>query len=162
MRYKPRRNKNKAKNIYKTKIIILCTSIALLVIAGSAVMAQRFISYIDTVQAKDDQIVLNDKNNNKDNDNGDSDNKNSNQVSSENSDIPHDSPEFVQKYLDQQMKGQMPDGADGVKVVYLTFDDGPSETVTPQILDVLKSENVHGTFLFLEKLLIQALRIRNL
>ena len=85
MRYKPRRNKNKAKNIYKTKIIILCTSIALLVIAGSAVMAQRFISYIDTVQAKDDQIVLNDKNNNKDNDNGDSDNKNSNQVSSENS-----------------------------------------------------------------------------
>lgn len=151
MRYKPRRNKNKVKNIYKTKIIILCTSIALLVIAGSAVMAQRFISYIDTVQAKDDQIVLNDKNNNKDNDNGDSDNKNSNQVSSENSDIPHDSPEFVQKYLDQQMKGQMPDGADGVKVVYLTFDDGPSETVTPQILDVLKSENVHGTFFVLGK-----------
>ena len=151
MRYKPRRNKNKVKNIYKTKIIILCMSIALLVIAGSAVMAQRFISYIDTVQAKDDQIVLNDKNNNKDNDNGDSDNKNSNQVSSENSDIPHDSPEFVQKYLDQQMKGQMPDGADGVKVVYLTFDDGPSETVTPQILDVLKSENVHGTFFVLGK-----------
>ena len=36
------------------------------------------------------------------------------------------------------MKGQMPDGADGKKVAYLTFDDGPSETVTPQILDILK------------------------
>ncbi len=47
---------------------------------------------------------------------------------------------FVEKYLDQQMKGQMPDGADGKKVVYLTFDDGPSETVTPQILDTLKGK----------------------
>ena len=46
----------------------------------------------------------------------------------------------------QQEKGQIPDGADGKKVVYLTFDDGPSETVTPKILDVLKAENVHATF----------------
>lgn len=44
------------------------------------------------------------------------------------------------------MKGQRPDGADGKKVVYLTFDDGPSETVTPQILDILKKEDVHATF----------------
>ena len=58
---------------------------------------------------------------------------------------------FVEKYLDQQMKGQMPDGADGKKVVYLTFDDGPSETVTPQILDTLKAENVHATFFLIGK-----------
>lgn len=34
----------------------------------------------------------------------------------------------------------------GDKVVYLTFDDGPSSKVTPQILDVLKKYNVKATF----------------
>ena len=32
------------------------------------------------------------------------------------------------------------------KTVYLTFDDGPSDRITPKILDVLKSENVKATF----------------
>lgn len=32
------------------------------------------------------------------------------------------------------------------KVVYLTFDDGPSDRVTPKILDILKEENVKATF----------------
>lgn len=32
------------------------------------------------------------------------------------------------------------------KAVYLTFDDGPSANITPQILDVLKEENVKATF----------------
>lgn len=32
------------------------------------------------------------------------------------------------------------------KVIYLTFDDGPSDRVTPRILDVLKEENVKATF----------------
>ncbi|MBR3745937.1 MAG: polysaccharide deacetylase [Selenomonadaceae bacterium] len=31
-------------------------------------------------------------------------------------------------------------------VVYLTFDDGPDDKVTPQILDILKSEGVKATF----------------
>lgn len=30
------------------------------------------------------------------------------------------------------MLGKMPDGADGKKVAYLSFDDGPSVTVTPK------------------------------
>ena len=146
MRYKPRRDRSKAKSIYKTKVIILCVSIALLVIVGSAVMAQRFITYMDTVQAKDNQILLNDKDGANNSDNSDSE-----EVNADNSDVPSDTPEFVQRYLDQQMKGEMPDGADGVKVVYLTFDDGPSETVTPQILDELKAQGVHATFFVLGK-----------
>ena len=36
--------------------------------------------------------------------------------------------------------------ADTEKVVYLTFDDGPSDRVTPKILDVLKEEKVKATF----------------
>lgn len=37
----------------------------------------------------------------------------------------------------------------GEKAVYLTFDDGPSKSVTPLILDLLKQENVKATFFLL-------------
>ena len=36
-----------------------------------------------------------------------------------------------------------------VKRVFLTFDDGPSQTVTPAILDTLKQENIKATFFLL-------------
>lgn len=36
--------------------------------------------------------------------------------------------------------------AGGEKVCYLTFDDGPSENVTPQILDTLRRYNIKATF----------------
>ena len=35
------------------------------------------------------------------------------------------------------------------KQIYLTFDDGPSKEITPQILDILKQENVLATFFVL-------------
>ena len=35
------------------------------------------------------------------------------------------------------------------KRVFLTFDDGPSQTVTPVILDTLKRENIKATFFLL-------------
>ncbi len=35
------------------------------------------------------------------------------------------------------------------KRVFLTFDDGPSKTVTPKILDILKQENIKVTFFLL-------------
>ena len=37
------------------------------------------------------------------------------------------------------------------KVIYLTFDDGPSDRVTPKILDILKEENVKATFFIVGK-----------
>lgn len=37
------------------------------------------------------------------------------------------------------------------KVVYLTFDDGPSANVTPQMLDTLKKYNVKATFFLIGK-----------
>lgn len=37
------------------------------------------------------------------------------------------------------------------KCVYLTFDDGPSDKVTPKILDVLKEEGVKATFFVVGK-----------
>lgn len=38
---------------------------------------------------------------------------------------------------------------DGKKIAFLTFDDGPSTTVTPKILDVLKTNDIKATFFLL-------------
>lgn len=40
---------------------------------------------------------------------------------------------------------------DGKKVAYLTFDDGPSTTNTPKILEILDRYNIKGTFFVLGK-----------
>ena len=37
------------------------------------------------------------------------------------------------------------------KRVFLTFDDGPSKSITPQILDLLGQENIKATFFVLGK-----------
>jgi len=37
------------------------------------------------------------------------------------------------------------------KVAYLTFDDGPTTSVTPKILDILKTENIKATFFVIGK-----------
>lgn len=141
-----RYNKNKQRNIKKLRLIISCIVIAVIVVVGSTIMAQKFSANKQNVQAQaveankqtdsqgEMQVAKKQKNN----------------ITKE-SDSEVENPAFIEKYLDQQMKGQKPDGADGKKVVYLTFDDGPSETVTPQILDTLKNENVHATFFLIGK-----------
>ena len=37
------------------------------------------------------------------------------------------------------------------KIAYLTFDDGPSPSITPKILDILKEENIEATFFVIGK-----------
>ncbi len=46
--------------------------------------------------------------------------------------------------VQQMLKGTYED--DGEKIAFLTFDDGPSTSVTPKILDTLKQYNVKATF----------------
>lgn len=46
---------------------------------------------------------------------------------------------------------QYPVREDGKKTVYLTFDDGPSTTNTPAILDILKKNNIKATFFIMGK-----------
>ena len=48
-------------------------------------------------------------------------------------------------------KKTYPVRTDGKKVVYLTFDDGPSTTNTPKVLEVLDKYNIKGTFFVLGK-----------
>lgn len=40
----------------------------------------------------------------------------------------------------------VPVPSDNGKIIYLTFDDGPSSTITPGVLQILKEENVKATF----------------
>ena len=37
------------------------------------------------------------------------------------------------------------------KIAYLTFDDGPNNSITPKVLDILKDENVKATFFVIGK-----------
>lgn len=39
----------------------------------------------------------------------------------------------------------------GSKMIYLTFDDGPNPTATPQLLDLLRDKRVHATFFLIDK-----------
>ena len=146
MKHNNRYNKNKVKNIKRAKAMILFIIIALFVVGGSTLMAIKFSESKQTVQALDVNKEANSESSGENNTN-----ELSNKFSSLENDPVADDIAFVEKYLNQQMKGQMPDGADGKKVAYLTFDDGPSETVTPLILDILKSENVHATFFVVGK-----------
>ena len=146
MKYSNRFDRKKHKNMKRARMTILFIIISILVIIASAIIAQKFSTNKQVVQALESK---------QDTKSGSSDNQSKNETDSNalttesNSEVENAA--FVEKYLDQQMKQQMPDGADGKKVAYLTFDDGPSETVTPQVLDVLKAENVHATFFLIGK-----------
>jgi len=142
-----RNNKNQGKNIKMARSIILFIIVVVFVIGGSTLIAVKFSESkqaVQAVQATEVAPNINSDANSKDNVN-DKNGENIKVASSENDSASEDAA-YIEKYLEQQMKGQKPDGADGKKVAYLTFDDGPSETVTPQILDILKAQNVHATF----------------
>ncbi|MGG7097922.1 polysaccharide deacetylase family protein [Clostridium sardiniense] len=59
----------------------------------------------------------------------------------------------VAKRTSGLLKGQLhyPVRDDGKKVVYLTFDDGPSSTNTPEVLNILDKYNIKGTFFVMGK-----------
>ncbi len=52
----------------------------------------------------------------------------------------------IPSWLQRMYRGVMWRGDQSRKVVYLTFDDGPIPDVTPQLLDILKREQVSATF----------------
>lgn len=146
MKYRHKHNQSKNKNIKRTKITILFIVITILAVVAGSIITQKFSANTKTAQA-----LESDKNTASGSDGKQSKNETDSDSLTTESNSEVEDAAFVEKYLNQQMKGQMPDGADGKKVVYLTFDDGPSETVTPQVLDVLKAENVHATFFLIGK-----------
>ena len=147
MKHKNRHNKEQEKNIKLARATILFIITVVFVTGGSALMALKFSESKKAVQATEFNPNINSDAN------GNTNNKNeeNSKVNLLENDSAAEDAAYVEKYLEQQMNGQKPVGADGKKVVYLTFDDGPSETVTPQILDTLKTENVHATFFLIGK-----------
>lgn len=133
MKNEHRYNNNKIHPIKNPKKIILLVAISMFTIIFSAIATQFF--FVITQNAKANETVLGTEPQNK-----------SGQYLSLKEDSVADDISFVEKYLAQQEQGKTPDGVDGKKVVYLTFDDGPSEKVTPAILDILKEKNVKATF----------------
>lgn len=51
-----------------------------------------------------------------------------------------------EEVLDEEVKNIETNIKEDEKIAYLTFDDGPSKNITPQILDVLKEYDVKATF----------------
>ena len=161
MKNNRRYNKDKGKNIKTARTMILFIIIAAFVVGSSTLMAIKFSESKQAVQALD--VNKETSSESKSENNTDNNNQSNSDLASAESDPVADDIAFVEKYLNQQMKGQMPDGAaDGKKVVYLTFDDGPSETVTPHILDTLKAENVHATFFLVGKAIDESDVTKNL
>ena len=68
---------------------------------------------------------------------------------------PHSGEKIMNSFLPQENPNAQDEIKDlyhsSEKVVYFTFDDGPSTTITPQLLDLLKEENVPATFFVLGK-----------
>ena len=54
-------------------------------------------------------------------------------------------------WKDKSVAEQIKELDKGYKVVYLTFDDGPSRNVTPKILDILYSYDIKATFFVVGK-----------
>jgi peptidoglycan/xylan/chitin deacetylase (PgdA/CDA1 family) len=144
MRLNHSNNKDKRKDAKKMKRVILFVSVILVLILVSGFAAHKFSLNVKTVQAIDSAQ-------NKDSKENTQDKEETNSSVDKESDTNVENAAYLEKYIEQQVKGQKPTGADGKKVAYLTFDDGPSETVTPQILDILKSENVNATFFLIGK-----------
>lgn len=65
----------------------------------------------------------------------------------------HDMNDIKKKFLPRQLENPVETIKnlyfEEEKQVFLTFDDGPTDTVTPQILDILKAEGVPATFFIL-------------
>lgn len=125
-------NRKRSANIRKAKRIILFVTSVVIVMCVGALAAQKIYKATQDVSASEVEP----------------ENKSGQYLSLENDPVADDVA-FVEKYLYQQDLGIMPDGADGRKIAYLTFDDGPSDTVTPIILDILKEEDVKATFFIL-------------
>ena len=59
--------------------------------------------------------------------------------------------ETWQESMEEKMEDENRMQSEVKKIAYITFDDGPSRDITPQILDILNQYNVKATFFLLGK-----------
>lgn len=148
-------------NMKKVTATIAIFVFAFLIILGSALITnkntnnqkQKNLEIKEPNTGKVSQTVENkeEPNNKSENINNENDNdkKNDNEVKNKvpvvqepsNGKIPVSNPEAIELCKQAQTSNE--------KNIYLTFDDGPSPNITPQILDILKQYDVPATFFVL-------------
>ena len=57
---------------------------------------------------------------------------------------------WVRDYTDYKIRTKTY-SKDAQKLAFLTFDDGPNNVITPQVLDILKKNNIKATFFVVGK-----------
>ncbi|NOW91002.1 peptidoglycan/xylan/chitin deacetylase (PgdA/CDA1 family) [Clostridium beijerinckii] len=148
---------NRNVRIRRKRILILTIIIVALGGLATSIIDDKFFSKDKNVQALASNEAVVSKQ-----DDGDNKTKEDDTNAEVQSDSNVDDVASVEKFLTQQAKGQKIEDTDGKKVVYLSFDDGPSETNTPSILKTLKDENVKATFFVLGKAIDQSEANKNL
>ncbi len=138
------KNNSKSINLSKTAIFLIVVT-AVLAVVGIAEIIVKLSDNRQTVEAS--HVKVTEDNKVKDTEEGSAESE----ENKKSSNTKNESASYIEKYIEQQVKAEMPEGADGKKVVYLTFDDGPSTTVTPRILDTLEKEGVDATFFVVGK-----------
>lgn len=125
-----------AKKKSKKKWIFIII-IAILVIALSIFGAIQLVNYLNTQKniAQNEEGKTNSANNKQENEQNNKQEENAN--------------ETVGKLTKEQIQAINHIYNSDEKRAFLTFDDGPSSSVTPKILDTLKEENVKATFFVL-------------
>ncbi len=141
-------HKSKIKKILKWVGIV---TLSVLVLCGSfgityfALIKNYNNNKVSSLQSNTD----NSNENNNTIDNNVSDNNNTNEINNNTNSINqiHQISKYPLPKVDETTQDRVIDiYYSDEKQVFLTFDDGPSQTVTPTILDILKQNNVKATF----------------
>ncbi len=137
----------------KKRIILGITIIIVIIVCGVAAKI-KFESDQEKLYTKaevvEDSIVTNEPNTEDKTDNSDLDN--SGYIPLEKDPNAEDAitiSNITNKLNKNQIK--YPVRTDGKKIAYLTFDDGPSTTNTPKVLDILKENGIKATFMIMGK-----------
>lgn len=137
---------------------IMSIVIAILIIALSIFAAIKLANYLhEEKMAKNENIenkieVAN--NNQKPENNRSEEKENKNEITEnieekENNSQAQNTSKNNQNFTDEQIAAINNIYSSKEKRAFLTFDDGPSQSVTPKILDTLKKENIKATFFVL-------------
>lgn len=145
------RNRKKNSIFIKRRIIVFLTTI-ILVLACIFIAKSIFKDDEDNISTKAETTENVSETSNSGIENDDSNLDNSGYLPLEKDINAEDAVELFET-TDKLIKNEIkyPVRTDGKKVVYLTFDDGPSTTNTPTVLDILKENNIKATFMIMGK-----------
>lgn len=139
--------KNIKESVVKKKRVILIIAIVLFVIGSGILLKVKF-------ESDENRVLTNAQTSEESSSEESITEENKGQALSteenNNSYVDEDSEDVMEVFHNTEsvLKGEKkyPVRTDGKKVAYLTFDDGPSTTNTPKVLDILKANNINATF----------------